>query len=134
MSLGEKGMVKLTGNSILEKARSFAKLLAETRELQRFYYAQEMLRQDREASALLRNAMAKQREIQAMRVKGGVFSADRSAEIQRIQRELEDNAVISDWARARSEAVDLIQATNQVISNIAGVDLSQSAPRSGSCR
>ena len=127
-------MVKLTGTSILEKARSFAKLLASTQELQRFYYAQEILKQDKEASALLRNAMMKQREIQAMRLKGGVFSADRSTEIQRIQRELEDNAVISDWARARSEAVDLIQATNQVISNIAGVDLSQSAPRSGSCR
>jgi len=127
-------MVKLTGTSILEKARSFAKLLASTQELQRFYYAQEILKQDKEASALLRNAMMKQREIQAMRLKGGFFSADRSTEIQRIQRELEDNAVISDWARARSEAVDLIQATNQVISNIAGVDLSQSAPRSGSCR
>ena len=127
-------MVKLTGTSILEKARSFAKLLASTQELQRFYYAQEILKQDKEASALLRNAMMKQREIQAMRLKGGVFSADRSTEIQRIQRELEDNAVISDWARARSEAIDLIQATNELISNVAGVDLSQSAPRSGSCR
>ena len=127
-------MAKLQGNSLLEKARSFAKLLAATREFQRFNYAREMLAQDKEASALLRKFMMKQREVEDVRRRGGNVSVAASAEFQKLQREVDENEVLTEWGRGRYEVIGLIQVVSQTISNVAGVDLSQSPPRTGSCK
>jgi cell fate (sporulation/competence/biofilm development) regulator YlbF (YheA/YmcA/DUF963 family) len=124
-------MATLAGNSIVEKARSFARLLASTREFQRLYAFEETLKRDEEASALLRRFAKIQYEVWDVQRRGEKVGSGLSAELQRLQRELAANVVIVDWDRGRYEAIDLIQAVGQVISDAAGVDLAQSPPRCG---
>lgn len=127
-------MKKLNGNSIVEKARSFAKILASSREFQEFYSTQEKLKQDKEALSLLEQFQRKQQEIQEARMRGrGFFSGDELDEIERLQRKLESNSTIMAWAQAQQDVIELIRKTNQVISNAAGFDFGQNSSSGGAC-
>lgn len=126
-------MGNLNGNSIVEKAKSFAKILASSREFQEFYSAQEKLKQDKEAQSLLEQFQKKQREVQEARMRGIGFSGEAVAEIQRLQHKLQNNSTIMAWAQAQQDAIGLIQDTNQVISNAAGFDFGQNSSSGGSC-
>jgi cell fate (sporulation/competence/biofilm development) regulator YlbF (YheA/YmcA/DUF963 family) len=57
-------MEKLNGNLIVEKARSFAKILRSSREFQEFHSVQEKLKQNKEAQSILEQFQRKQREVQ----------------------------------------------------------------------
>jgi len=123
----------LNGNSIVEKAESFAKILASSQEFQEFHSAQEKLKQDKEAQSLLEQFQRKQREVQEARLKGKGFSGDALDEIEKLQRKLQSNSTIMEWAGAQQEAVLLIQEINQVISIVAGFDFGQSSSSGGTC-
>jgi cell fate (sporulation/competence/biofilm development) regulator YlbF (YheA/YmcA/DUF963 family) len=123
----------LNGNSIVEKAESFAKILASSQEFQEFHSAQEKLKQDKEAQSLLEQFQKKQREVQEARLKGKGFSGDALDEIEKLQRKLQSNSTIMEWAGAQQEAVLLIQEINQVISIVAGFDFGQSSSSGGTC-
>jgi len=123
----------LSGNSIAEKARSFAKLLTSSREFQGFYFAGEKLKQDKEAQSLLEEFRKKQRQVQEARMRGRSFSGDAFAEIQALQDKIQSNPIIMTWAWAQQDAIGLIQETNQVISNAAGFDFGQGSSSRGPC-
>jgi cell fate (sporulation/competence/biofilm development) regulator YlbF (YheA/YmcA/DUF963 family) len=69
-------MEKLNGNLIVEKARSFAKILASSREFQEFHYVQEKLKQNKEAQSLLEQFQRKQREVGRFKLLMQQFSKD----------------------------------------------------------
>ena len=83
MPLGKRDMVKLKGNSILEKARSFAKLLASTREFQRFYYAREILKQDQYVSLSMEEQV-----ISMWSLNNGYFDDVKVEDIKKVEADL----------------------------------------------
>lgn len=123
----------LNGDSIVEKARSFAKILASAPEFQEFYSAQEKFEQDKEAQSLLEQFQKKQREFQEARMRDRGFSGDAVAEAQRLQGKLQSNSTIMGWARAQQDAIELIQIANQMTSEAAGFDFGQSSSSGGPC-
>lgn len=126
-------MEKLNRNSIVEKAKSFAKILASSKEFREFHSAQEKLKQDKEARSLLEQFQKKQQEVREARMRGRGFSGDAFDEIEKLQRKLQSNSTIMEWARAQQEAIFLIQETNQIISQAAGFDFGQSSSSGGPC-
>ena len=126
-------MGMLNGDSIAEKARSFAQVLASSREFQEFHSTQEKLNQDEEAQSLLKQFQQKQREFQEARMRGGGFSGEAVSEVERLQLKLQSNPTIMEWASAQQDAIGLIQETNQVISEAAGLDFGQSSSSGGPC-
>lgn len=123
----------LTSNSILEKAKSFAKILASSQEFQKFYSAEEKLNRDKEAQSLLEQFKKKQREFQEERMSGRDVRGDIVAEIQLLQDKLQSNPTIMAWSEAQQDAIGLIQETNQVISYSAGFDFGRNCSRRGPC-
>jgi len=126
-------MEKLNRNSIVEKAKSFAKILVSSQEFREFHSAQEKLKQDKEAQSLLEKFQEKQREVQEAQMRGRGFRGDAFDEIERLQRKLQSNSTIMEWAGAQQEAIFLIQETNQIISQAAGFDFGQSSSSGGPC-
>jgi cell fate (sporulation/competence/biofilm development) regulator YlbF (YheA/YmcA/DUF963 family) len=123
----------LIGNSIAEKAKSFAKILALSKEFQEFHSAQEKLKQDKEAQSLLEQFQKKQREVREARMSGRGYSGNAFDEIERLQHKLQFNSTIMEWAQAQQDAIGLIQDTNQEISRAAGFDFGQSSSSGGPC-
>jgi len=123
----------LNGDTIVEKARSFSKILASSREFQELYSAQGKLNQDKEAKSLLEQFQRKQREFQEARMSGRGFSGEAIEEIENLQDKLQSNSTIMEWARAQQDAIAMIQETNQVISDAAGFDFGQNSSSGGPC-
>jgi cell fate (sporulation/competence/biofilm development) regulator YlbF (YheA/YmcA/DUF963 family) len=123
----------LNGNSIVEKAKSFAKILALSQEFQEFHSAQGKLKQDKEAQSLLEQFQKKQQEVQQARLRGKGFSGDAIYEIQELQRKLQSNSTIMELVGRQQDVISLIQEINQVISIAAGFDFGQSSSSSGPC-
>ena len=126
-------MEKLNRNSIVEKAKSFAKILASSKEFREFHSAQEKLKQDKEARSLLEQFQKKQQEVREARMRGRGFSGDAFDEIEKLQRKLQANSTIMALVRAQQDVISLIQEINQVISITAGFDFGQSSSSDGPC-
>ena len=126
-------MEQLSNEVIVEQAKVFAKTLASSQEFQKFYAAQEQFNQDQEARALLEKFQEKQREFQEARMKGTVPSETVVTELQRLQKQVQQNVTIMAWANAQQEAIRLIQETNQAISVAAGFEFGQMLSGNGSC-
>lgn len=126
-------MGTLPGNSIIEKAKSFAKVLASSEEFQEFYAADENVRQDKEAHNLLETFEKEQRKVQEELKTGGDLRGDAIDEMQKVQGELQDNSTIMEWDLSRQGAILLIQEVNQAISEMAGFDFGQVSSKRRSC-
>lgn len=123
----------LTGNSIVERAKSFAKVLASSQEFQKFYSAEEKLNRDQEAQSLLEQFKRKQQEFQESRMSGKGVRGGAVAEIQSLQDKLQANPTIMAWAQAQQDAISLIQEANQMISYAAGFDFGRNSSSRGPC-
>ena len=123
----------LKGDSIVEKANSFASILASSRELALFNSAREKLEQDKEAQSLLAEFQKKQRELLEARMRKKGFTGDELKAIQALQLKVQANPVIMEFARSQQEAAGLIKEINIEISNAAGFNFGQSSSGGGSC-
>ena len=126
-------MEQLSNEVIVEQAKVFAKTLASSQEFQKFYAAQEQFNQDQEARALLEKFQEKQRELQEAQMKGTVPSETVVTELQRLQKQVQQNVTIMAWANAQQDAIRLIQDANQAISVAAGFEFGQMLSGNGSC-
>ncbi len=126
-------MGMLTDNSIVEKAKSFAKLLASSQEFQKFYSAEEKLKRNQEAQSLLEQFKKKQREFQEERMGGRGVRGDAVSEIQALQDRIQSDPTIMAWAQAQQDAISLVQEANQVISYAAGFDFGRNSSSRGPC-
>lgn len=123
----------LKGDSIGEIAKSFASILAASRELAQFNSARGKLEQDKEAQSLLAEFQKKQQELLGARMRGRSFTGDELKAIQALQLKVQSNPVIMEFARSQQEAAGLIKEINIEISGAAGFNFGQSSSGGGSC-
>ncbi len=101
--------------------REFLDALGESDTYQRFVAADNALQEDTDAMALLREYQRKQQQIQ----RGG-FNESVMEELKELKSELSNNETIQRQQAAQAELVDLLQQTNDVISEEIGEEFAQS--------
>jgi len=101
--------------------REFCDALGESETYQRFVAADEALQADADAMALLREYQRKQQQLQ----RGG-FDESVMEELKGLQAELSDNETIQRQQAAQNELVELLQETNDAVSDEIGQEFAQS--------
>nr|WP_236639735.1 halo-CC-star protein HcsL [Salinigranum halophilum] len=101
--------------------REFLDALGESKTYRRFVAADEALQDDPDAMALLREYQQKQQQLE----RGG-FDESVMEELKQLQTELSDNETIQRQQAAQSDLVDLLQQTNEVISDEIGEEFARS--------
>ncbi len=101
--------------------REFLDALGESETYRRFVAADEALQEDADAMALLREYQRKQQQMQ----RGG-FDESVMEELKELNSELSNNETIQRQQAAQAELVDLLQQTNDVISEEIGEEFAQS--------
>ena len=95
--------------------REFLDRLGDSETYQRFVAADEALRDDDDAMALLREYRQKQQQMQ----RGG-FDESVMAELKQLQTEMSNDETIQRQQAAQTELVELLQRTNDAISDEVG--------------
>ncbi|WP_262175289.1 halo-CC-star protein HcsL [Haloarcula laminariae] len=103
-----------------EQLRTFMETLTDSEIYREFVDASEALDEDSEASALLREFQEKQQRMQRD------FDQSLMSELQELQSEMDDNETIQRHREAQEALVELLQETNDVISEQIGREFAQS--------
>ncbi|TYL36115.1 YlbF family regulator [Natronococcus pandeyae] len=106
---------------VTTELRAFVDTLSESATYQQFIEAGERLGNDSEATALLREYRQKQQQLQ-----GDGFDQSLMSELQELQTELSNNETIQQHRAAQNDLVELLQETNDVISDRIGREFAQS--------
>ena len=101
--------------------REFLDALSESETYQQFVAADEALQDDDDAMALLREYQRKQQQMQ----RGG-FDESVMAELKQLQTEMSNNETIQRQQAAQTELVELLQRTNDTISDEIGDEFARS--------
>ena len=101
--------------------REFLDALGESETYQRFAAADEALQDDDDAMALLREYQRKQQQLQ----RGG-FDESVMAELKQLQTELSNDETIQRQQAAQAEVIELLQRTNDVVSDEIGEEFARS--------
>ncbi len=111
-----------SGEAAVEaQLRTFMETLTDSGTYREFVAASEALDEDSEASALLREFQQKQRQMQQ-----GGFDQSLMSELQDLQSEMADSDTIQRHREAQEALVELLQETNDVISEQIGREFAQS--------
>ena len=103
-----------------EKLQVFINAIEDSETYQQFINAREQLNNDPEAMELLNEYQQKQQQLQTD------FDRSLMAELQEIQTELSENETIQQHRAAQRELIELLQQTNDVISEPIGTAFAQS--------
>ena len=101
--------------------REFLDTLDESETYQRFVAADEALQDDDDAMALLREYQRKQQQMQ----RGG-FDESVMAELKQLQTEMSNNETIQRQQAAQADLIELLQRTNDTISDEIGEEFARS--------
>jgi len=101
--------------------REFLDTLGESETYQRFVAADEALQDDDDAMALLREYQRKQQQMQ----RGG-FDESVMAELKQLQTEMSNNETIQRQQAAQADLIELLQRTNDAISDEIGEEFARS--------
>jgi len=112
--------------AVEDELRTFVQTLTDSETYREFVEASEALNDDPEASALLREFDQKQEQIQQ-----DAFDQSVMSELQDLKSEMADNDTIQRHRKAQEVLVELLQETNDVISEQIGREFAQST--GGSC-
>jgi cell fate (sporulation/competence/biofilm development) regulator YlbF (YheA/YmcA/DUF963 family) len=107
--------------SVEDKLRMFIQTLTDSETYREFIEASEALDDDSEATALLREFGQKQEQMQQ-----GEFDQSVMSELQELKSEMADNDTIQRHREAQEALVELLQETNDVISEQIGREFAQS--------
>ncbi|MFW5977956.1 MAG: halo-CC-star protein HcsL [Halohasta sp.] len=107
-------------DAVEQKLRVFIDAIEDSETYQQFIAANEQLETDAEAMQLLDEYRQKQRQLQTN------FDQSLMAELQEIQTELSENETIQQHRAAQTALVELLQETNDVISEPIGMEFAQS--------
>ena len=107
--------------AVEEQLRTFMETLTDSETYQEFVEASEALEDDSEASALLREFQQKQQQMQ----RGG-FDQSVMSELQDLKSEMADNDTLERHRKAQEALIELLQETNDVISEEIGREFAQS--------
>ena len=113
--------VQSGGAAIEEQLRTFMETLTDSETYQEFVDASEALNEDSEASALLREFQQKQQQMQ----RGG-FDQSLMSELQDLKAEMAENDTLERHRAAQEALIELLQETNDVISEQIGREFAQS--------
>jgi cell fate (sporulation/competence/biofilm development) regulator YlbF (YheA/YmcA/DUF963 family) len=108
-------------NTVEEKLRVFVDAIKNSETYQQFAEASEQLETDPEAMGLLKEYRRKQQQIQQN------FDQELMQELQEIQTELSENEAIQQHRTAQAALIELLQKTNEVISESLGLEFAQSS-------
>ena len=108
-------------DAVEAKLQTFIDAVADSETYQQFIEANKQLESDPEAMELLDEYRQKQRQMQQD------FDQELMAELQEIQTEISDNETIQQHRDAQSALVELLQETNDVISEPIGMEFAQSS-------
>jgi len=100
--------------------QTFIDTIEDSETYQQFVAASEQLETDDEAQQLRSEYRQKQRQLQMN------FDQSLMAELQEIQQQLSETETIQRHQHARTELVELLQETNDVISESIGMEFAQS--------
>ena len=107
--------------AVEQKLQTFIGTLKDSGVYQEFMAANERLENDSEAKALLQEYQQKQRQLQT-----GGFDESVMSELRELQEEMNDNDTIQAHREAQEALVELLQETNEVISEKIGREFAQS--------
>lgn len=103
------------------RLREFVDAIEESQQYRTFVDARERLDDDEEAQQLLETF----RQKQALLQRGG-FNEETMAELRELQQEMNANETIGAYAHAEDELIELLDRTNDVISERIGEEFAQS--------
>ena len=107
--------------AVEQKLQTFVDAIADSETYQQFMEANEQLENDEEAMQLLNEYRQKQRQMQMN------FDQSLMAELQELQNQLSENETIQQHRQAQTALVELLQQTNNVISEPIGMEFAQSS-------
>ena len=107
--------------AVEQKLQAFVDAVSDSEAYQQFMEANDALENDEEAMELLNEYRQKQRQMQMN------FDQSLMAELQEIQEEMDENETIQQHQQAQNELVELLQQTNNVISEPLGMEFAQSS-------
>ena len=107
--------------AVEDTLQTFLQTLTDSKTHREFVEASEALNDDPEASALLREFDQKQEQIQQ-----DAFDQSVMSELQDLKSEMADNDTIQRHREAQDALVELLQGTNDVISEQIGREFAQS--------
>jgi len=107
--------------AVEEQLRTFMETLTDSETYQEFVEASEALEEDSEASALLREFQQKQQQMQQ-----GGFDQSVMSELKELKSEMADNDTLERHRKAQEALIELLQETNDVISEEIGREFAQS--------
>jgi len=107
--------------AVKDELRAFIQTLTDSDTYREFVEASEALNDDSEATALLREFEQKRQEMQQDEFDQSVMS-----ELQDLKSEMADNNTIQRHREAQDALVELLQGTNDVISEQIGREFAQS--------
>ena len=108
-------------DAVEEKLQAFINAIENSETYQQFMDANEQLESDEDAMALLDEYRQKQQEMQQS------FDQELMADLQEIQEAMDENETIQQHQAAQAELIELLQQTNDVISEPIGVEFAQSS-------
>ncbi|ELZ43356.1 hypothetical protein C464_16557 [Halorubrum coriense DSM 10284] len=118
VSVPDEGDVEASVEAAL---REFLDTLGESETYQQFVAADEALQDDDDAMALLREYQRKQQQMQ----RGG-FDESVMAELKQLQTEMSNNETIQRQQAAQADLIELLQRTNDAISDEIGEEFARS--------
>lgn len=113
--------VQSEGTAVEAELRTFIETLTDSETYQQFSEASEALENDPEASALLQDFQQKQQRMQLEEFDQSVMS-----ELKELQTEIADNETIQRQQAAQEELIELLQETNDIISDRIGQEFARS--------
>jgi len=108
-------------DAVEAKLQAFVDAIEDSETYQQFVEASEQLETDREAMELLETYRQKQQQLQEN------FDQELMAELQELQSDLSNNETIQQHRAAQSELIELLQETNDVISEPIGMEFAQTS-------
>ncbi|RJX48948.1 halo-CC-star protein HcsL [Halonotius pteroides] len=108
-------------DTVEAKLQAFVDAVENSETYQQFVEASEQLEADQEATELLETYQQKQQQLQEN------FDQELMAELQELQSDLSNNETIQQHRAAQSELIELLQQTNDVISEPIGMEFAQTS-------
>ena len=119
-------------SAVMQTAKQFAEVLAETPQFRAFEQSYFNFRQDAQAQAAIREFQKKQASLKALLMLNAVSDEDQQ-ELQRLQEQYYHQPSVVQYAKAQEELVALSQEIGDFLSKAIGLNYGSSCKTGGCC-
>lgn len=117
---------------VMQAAKQFAEVFAETLQYREFEQAYMAFRQDTEAQSAIREFQKKQSSLKALLMLNAVSEEDRN-ELQRLQDRFYSQPSVLRYAKAQEKLIAISQQIGDLLSGVIGLDFGNSCRTGGCC-